>query len=495
MALTDDDLQNLAQEREIGARFVYHIDPVSGNDNNPGKSWGASMPLATFNQAITLAAANFANKPVAFWFNGPINLGTGFINYQTTNLGPVKTRGFGRFAAITSARPNDATIRTGTACEYEDFEIISAAGADTYNYLIGDAGSSIQDVVIRHLRMKGTTDGTYFTGATSQYTVIESIIDSQWDTFYAQNGSVGRFIRCFHNSLGPHQISGISQHIQGAGQCNGSTVYIIGGTITFRATNSDTARVAYGIHAFNNGLIELHGDSSIMCEVPNGTVVDLKTDSASEIKVSSNSSFNLARSLAGSTGTLTQYLAYGDTRQWLGTAPNALTANKNVPAAFEENGAGINATPNTVAGTVPDGTLPVFSGQALNAAINYSFSALLTLSNTNLTNWTEVLFTVKQNTTDTDANAKLTIKVSNPASGGDGITVLNGGAPVSAADGSITVSATATTFNATVATIDRGMAVAPGKYTWEMAVWAGGVKQAWLGNGPFIVAQTAIAAL
>lgn len=187
---------------------------------------------------------------------------------------------------------------------------------------------------------------------------------------------------------------------------------------------------------------------------------------------------------------------YADLRTWLGVAPNALTANKNVPAAFAENSGGLVPMPQTVTGSVANGSLPVLSGQPLYAALDYPFSGVIAVSGINATGWSKILFTVKALPTDTDANAKLTIQVSNPPAGGDGITVLNGGAPVSANDGSITVTeADSGGLNVTVATNARGMAIPLGKYTWELVLFVGGAKQVWFGNGPFIEQATLVAAI
>lgn len=153
--------------------------------------------------------------------------------------------------------------------------------------------------------------------------------------------------------------------------------------------------------------------------------------------------------------------------------------------------------PNEVAGTVPSGSVPALAGQTITAQTNYPFSGVIAVSGFDASSWTKLEFVVKASPSDPDSAAKLTIQLSNPGSGSDGLTLLNGAAPVApvvAADGSITVgTANSSGLSITVSTTARGMGVAAGRYTWELVVFLGGSKAPWLGSGQFVVDQTAYA--
>lgn len=180
--------------------------------------------------------------------------------------------------------------------------------------------------------------------------------------------------------------------------------------------------------------------------------------------------------------------------QWQGKSVNSLTASGNVPSAFTENGGGFTPAFNTVNGTAPSGSTPALNGQTITGAANYPFSQSISVSNFNATSWTKLIFTVKANPSDADSAAILTIQLSNPGSGGDGLTILNGAAPVSpvtAGDGAIVVNqANSSGLTCTVTLTARGMGVAEGTYFWELTPYISGAKASWLGTGQFSVGPT-----
>lgn len=88
-------------------------------------------------------------------------------------------------------------------------------------------------------------------------------------------------------------------------------------------------------------------------------------------------------------------------------------------------------------------TTPAASGSvALDGTdLNITISATYAATVTGLTisaSWTKVYFTIKEDLTDTDAEAKLQIKVTNPGTGTDGLIRLNG-LTTTAANGSLAV--------------------------------------------------------
>jgi hypothetical protein len=133
-----------------------------------------------------------------------------------------------------------------------------------------------------------------------------------------------------------------------------------------------------------------------------------------------------------------------------------------------------------------------YTGETLNAVINYPFTFTWQYIGANSTGWTQFVWTVKALETDPDANAILTIKVTNPSSGSDGLILQNGTAPVSATEGSLVVSLapvagqTATTITVSLNATGMGLAAVLSGF-WETTVYLSGVKQPQFDGGPFIV--------
>lgn len=133
-----------------------------------------------------------------------------------------------------------------------------------------------------------------------------------------------------------------------------------------------------------------------------------------------------------------------------------------------------------------------YTGETLNAVINYPFTFTWQYIGANSTGWTQFVWTVKALETDPDANAILTIKVTNPSSGSDGLILQNGTSPVSATEGSLVVSLapvagqTATTITVSLNATGMGLAAVLSGF-WETTAYLSGVKQPPFDGGPFIV--------
>jgi hypothetical protein len=139
-----------------------------------------------------------------------------------------------------------------------------------------------------------------------------------------------------------------------------------------------------------------------------------------------------------------------------------------------------------------------FTGAVLQSTIDYPYAFKWVYQGLDSSDWTQIVWTVKQNQTDADSAAVLTIVLSNPGAGSDGLTIQNGAPPVSpvvASDGALTLSTanvngqTATTV--TVAINARGMELtAAGSFFWESCLYISGVKQGPLDGGRFNVNQS-----
>lgn len=145
-------------------------------------------------------------------------------------------------------------------------------------------------------------------------------------------------------------------------------------------------------------------------------------------------------------------------------------------------------------GSAPTSSAPAINGQTLSWAINYPVAQPFSLSNVDSTGWTQFVFTIKAKNTDADAAALVTVKLTNPGSGSDGLTLLNGAAPSSpttAADGSISVSGVTGSTNLTLNLTSYGHALAAGNYVWELTRYSGGAStKTRLGTGPWQATQT-----
>ena len=62
-----------------------------------------------------------------------------------------------------------------------------------------------------------------------------------------------------------------------------------------------------------------------------------------------------------------------------------------------------------------------YTGATIAGSLNYPF-AFTWIYPLDLTGWTQVVFTAKSKETDADSAAVLTVKLSNPGAGGDGLT-------------------------------------------------------------------------
>ncbi len=141
-----------------------------------------------------------------------------------------------------------------------------------------------------------------------------------------------------------------------------------------------------------------------------------------------------------------------------------------------------------------------FTNATISGNLNYPFGWSWAYSGMDLTNWTQVLFTAKTSPSSADSAASITVKLSAPGAGDDGLTILNGApisAPTLASDGAITVAVTpasGTTPVQSVVTLNltaRGMALAAEQSLfWETTWLLAGVKQPMLDGGTFNVAPS-----
>lgn len=138
-------------------------------------------------------------------------------------------------------------------------------------------------------------------------------------------------------------------------------------------------------------------------------------------------------------------------------------------------------------------TILVDTGQTddtLNAVLNYPFAFLRSYLGMSGIGFTQVNFTVKAASTDTDSQAIIAVQISDPPEDSDGMTRLNGAPTASSSDAALTVS-TANVYGTTATTVglqvnSRGMGItALGSYFWEISLYVDSTKQPVVDGGEF----------
>lgn len=140
-----------------------------------------------------------------------------------------------------------------------------------------------------------------------------------------------------------------------------------------------------------------------------------------------------------------------------------------------------------------------YTGVTIRGALNYPFN-FTWIYPIDLTGFSQVVWTAKTAETDPDSAAVLTIQLSNPGSVTDGLTLLNGAAPVSPTtktDGALVITITpaaglvaaSTSIQLILTARGMGLAVAA-SLNWEITAYLSGVKQPVVDGGIFDVEGT-----
>lgn len=174
------------------------------------------------------------------------------------------------------------------------------------------------------------------------------------------------------------------------------------------------------------------------------------------------------------------------------TATLTTSGSTSAPFAFAIYAGG--SAPTEPLPPLPSTPTIIADGQptddTLNAVLNYPFAILRSYLGLNGTGWTQLNFTVKAASTDTDSQAIIAVQVSEPPEDSDGMTRLNGAAPASRSDAELSVS-TANVYGTTATTIglqvnSRGMGItALGSYFWEISLYVDSTKQPVVDGGEF----------
>jgi hypothetical protein len=155
-----------------------------------------------------------------------------------------------------------------------------------------------------------------------------------------------------------------------------------------------------------------------------------------------------------------------------------------------DHGAGLYTT-GILAGTTSGGRVIVAA--AIAAAARETLALTFFIAGDTSAGWTAFVFTVKKSAeADDDAGALLTVKISNPGAGGDGLVTLNGRAADNAAAGALTVVQAGDPTEIDVTVFPSGMDIPPSPdsdpYVYGLARYTATGKKT-LAEGEFTVAQ------
>lgn len=155
------------------------------------------------------------------------------------------------------------------------------------------------------------------------------------------------------------------------------------------------------------------------------------------------------------------------------------------------------STPTTV---IPSsGASTTYTGSTVYAGLNYPLQVIRVYRGLDLTSFSQIVWTAKTSDAIADSAATLTVVLSNPPAGTDGLQLLNGAAPVSpttAADGALTVNTQYAVSDQVQTTISltltaRGMGlIASEDYAYELTNYSGGIKAPVLDGGTLSVSAT-----
>jgi len=258
---------------------TWHV-ATSGSDTSDGKSWKTAFATPTHAAGVASAGDVIVLGPGTFALgNAHLTLPAGVM---LAGAGIDRT-------IITSTQVNTAIVVVTTNCTVQDLTVQGTAtpGAGVYQFPIGDNLVDAPGVVIRRVRTISDTDGLYFQAANSLARCYDSYLSSNWDCIFAANGATVELFRTLLKTTGPNSASPLSNGTVQA--VSGATVRLWDCAIVSISSNSSPSRSTYGVRTdsigSSLGTAELYR-CSVMVNVVDGTIYDLRMDGGTVIKVS-----------------------------------------------------------------------------------------------------------------------------------------------------------------------------------------------------------------